>query len=141
MSDGSPLFAADYAQLPTIAVGIAEPKTHVFRSGRFRADFVARIFYIRADALQMVERFPQYRHVGQMKRHMVNRFGRRFPLEQRNSNAVVANGDAIFEIEFLLQSKYALELFRAFFLIAHRQSKVPDFPECKGNFHTTEWKR
>src|SRR6266567_2752346 len=62
MSDGSPLSAAEYAQLPTIAVGIAEPKTHVFRSGRFRADFVTWIFYIRADALQMLERFPQRRH-------------------------------------------------------------------------------
>src|SRR6266576_1569615 len=130
MSDGRPLFAAKYAQLPTVAVGIAEPKTQVFRSGGFRAD-----------VLQMLERFPQCRHVWQMKRHMVNRFGRRFALEQRNSNAVVANGDAIFEIEFLVQSKYALEPFRAFFRIAHRQSKVPDFTECKGNFHTTKWKR
>src|SRR6266567_6670112 len=141
MSDGSPLSAAEYAQLPTIAVGIAEPKTHVFRSGRFRADFVAWIFHIRADALQMLERFPQCRHVWQMKRHMVNRFGRRFALEQRNSNAVVANGDAIFEIEFLVQSKCALEPFRAFFRIAHRQSKVPNFPEYKGNFHTKKLKR
>jgi hypothetical protein len=55
-----------------------------------------------------------------MKRHVVNRSGRRFALEQRNSDAVVANGDAIFEIEFFGQPQSALEPFRALFRIAHR---------------------
>src|SRR6266700_3955449 len=119
MSDGSPLSAAEYAQLPTIAVGIAEPKTHVFRSGRFRADFVTWIFYIRADALQMLERFPQCRHVWQMKRHVINRSGRRLPLEQRNRDVVITDGDTIFEFEFFAQPQSTLEPFRALFRIAH----------------------
>src|SRR5439155_24175464 len=102
---------------------------------------VAGIFYVRTDTLQILARFPQCRHVWQMKRHVVNRSGRRFALEQRNRDAVVANGDAILEIEFLVQSKCAFEPFRALFRIAHRQSKMANFPECEWNFHTKKLKR
>ena len=76
-----PLFAAEDAQLPTIAVGIVEPEAHVFRSGRFRRNFVAGVFDFDTDAFQVIERFSQCRHVREMKRHVIDCFRRRLPFE------------------------------------------------------------
>ena len=44
-----------------------EPKAHVFRSRRFRTNFIAWVLNVGADALQMRERFSQRRNVWQME--------------------------------------------------------------------------
>src|SRR5882724_10704754 len=112
-----------------------KPKAHVFRSRGFRTNLVAWIFYIGTDALQMCERFSQRRHVWQMERHMIKRFRRWLSFKQRDRDILVADCDAIFEIEFFPQSKRALEPFRAFVRIAYGQTKVSNLAECERNFH------
>jgi len=106
-------------KFPAVAVGIVKPQTHVGRAGPFRADFVARILKIGTDTFQVIERFSQRGHVRQMKRHVIDRFRRWFAFEQRDRDVVVANRDAVIEIEFLFQPQSALEPFRAFLWIAH----------------------
>src|SRR5438552_7788745 len=83
----------------------------------------------------MRERFPEGRHVWQMKRHVINGFRRWLPLEQRDRDAVVADSNAFFEVEFLTQPERALEPFRALLRIAHCQAKVTHFSERERNFH------
>ena len=57
------LFFGEHAQLPAITIGVMEPQAHVFRARGFRTDFVAWIFNIDVDLLQMSERLSQCRHV------------------------------------------------------------------------------
>src|SRR5213082_3815072 len=66
---------------PKVTVRIVEPEAHVRRAGPFRSDFIARIFQISLDALQVIECFSQRRHVRQMKRHVIDRFRRRLAFE------------------------------------------------------------
>ena len=56
-----------HTEFPAVAVGVVEPETDVGRGGTLRADFVARIFDIGPDLLQVSERFSQDQQVGQMK--------------------------------------------------------------------------
>ncbi len=49
------LLSAKHAQLPPVAVGIMEPQPDVVRARGFWTDFVAGIFNIDADLLQMRE--------------------------------------------------------------------------------------
>src|SRR5438552_19067860 len=72
------LRSAKHAKLPAVTVGIMEPQAHVFRTRCLRTDFVARIFNIDFDGFQMRERLSQSRHVREMKRHVIDRFRRRF---------------------------------------------------------------
>src|SRR5207248_3050784 len=125
---------AENAEFPAVAVRIVEPKAHVFRAGRFRPDFVAWIFDVGTDTFQMRKRFSQGRHVRQMKRHVINRFRRRFAFEQGNGDVVVADCNAVIEIELFSQPQRALEPFCALLRIAYRQSKVTDLPEHERNF-------
>src|SRR5207244_493869 len=69
-----------------------------------------------------------------MKRHVIDRFRRRLPIEQRDRDVVVADRDAIFKLKFLPQSQRALEPFRAFLRIAYSQTKVADLPKRERNF-------
>src|SRR3954466_9493024 len=55
------LLSAKHAQLPAVAVGIMEPQPDVVRARGFWTDFVAGIFNIDADLLQMRECLS-YRH-------------------------------------------------------------------------------
>jgi len=112
-----------------------EPQTDVFRARRFRADFVARIFNIDADLLQMSERLAQRRHVRQMKRHVLNRFRRRLSFKQRDRDGVVANRHAVVEFELFLQTQSAFEPLRTLLRIAYSQAKVADFSKFEGNLH------
>src|SRR5213080_2708340 len=112
-----------------------EPKAHVFRSRSFWTDFVAAILNVGIDALQMRERLSQRRHVRQVKRHVINRFWRRFTFEQRNCHVVVAHRDSIIEIEFFAQPQRALEPLRALLRIAHSQTEVTNLSECEWHFH------
>lgn len=112
-----------------------EPKAYVFRSRSLWTDLIARILNVGIDALQMRERFSQRRHIWQVKRHVINRFRRRFAFEQRNRHAVVSNRDAAFEVELFPQPQRALEPLRAFFRIAHGQTKVANLSEGEWNFH------
>src|SRR5436190_16976093 len=57
------LFFGEHAQLPAITIGVMEPQAHVFRARGFRTDFVAWIFNIDVDLLQMSERLSQCCHV------------------------------------------------------------------------------
>ena len=81
-----------------------KPEPQVRGARRFRADFVAGILDFRAGSLQMPERFLQGFQVGQMKRHVVDRFRRRVALEQCDCDIGVANCDPILEFELFLQS-------------------------------------
>ena len=84
----------------------------------FRTDLVARILNVGIDALQMLKRLSQCRHVRQMKRHVINRFRRRLSFEKRDRDIVVTNRHSVSEIEFFAQSQSALEPLRAFLRIA-----------------------
>src|SRR5213596_3840639 len=112
-----------------------EPKTHVFGSRSFRPDFVAGIFNGGIDALQMRERLSQCRHVRQVKRHVIDRFWRRFTFEQRNCHVVVAHRDSIVDIEFFAQPQRALEPLRALLRITHSQTEVTNLSEHEWNLH------
>src|SRR5205823_6959218 len=118
------LFPALNRKLPTVTVRIVKPEAHVRRAGPFRSDFIARIFQISLDALQVVECFSQRRHVWQMKGHVIDRFRRRLAFEQRDRDVVVTDSNAISEFEFLFEPQRALKPFRAFLRIAHRSSEV-----------------
>src|SRR6266487_85592 len=75
------------------------------------------------------------RHVRQVKRHMINRFRRRFTFEQRNCHVVVAHRDSIVEIEFFAQPQRALEPLRALLRITHSQTEVTNLSEHEWNLH------
>ena len=77
-----------------------EPQAHVFRTWSFRPNFVARIFDLNFVSLQVRQRFSQRGHVRQMERHVVNCRGGRFPLEERDSDVVVSDRNAVLELEF-----------------------------------------
>ena len=83
----------------------------------------------------MRQRFAQDRHVGQVKRHVVERFRRRLPFEERDRDVVVANRNSIFEFEFLAQTECALKPERAFLWVAHGQTKMSDHAELERDFH------
>jgi hypothetical protein len=70
-----------------------------------------------------------------MKRHVINRFGRRVAFKQSDRDAVIPDGDAIVELEFFPQPQRALKPFRALFRIAHSQAEVADFSNGEWNFH------
>jgi hypothetical protein len=124
-----------HAQLPPVAVKIVEPEAHVLGAGRFRTDLVARIFELHLVLFEMLERFSQRRHVRQMERHVTECSRRRLAFVQRNRDAVVADCDATFELELLLETKRALEPFRAFFRVPHRQSEMTDHTYRKWSLH------
>jgi hypothetical protein len=92
-----------------------KPETHVLRAGAFRTNFIARIFDIDFVFLQMRERLAQDRHVGQMKRHVIERLRRGFALEERDRDVVVADRNAVFEFKLLPQSEHALNHCALFF--------------------------
>ena len=88
-----------------------------------------------SDALQVIECFSQSRHVRQMKRHVANSLRRRMAFEERDRDVVVADGDAILEVELLLESQRALEPLRTLLRIAYGQAKVTDGAESEWNAH------
>jgi hypothetical protein len=112
-----------------------KPEAHVLGAGRFGTDLVARIFKLYLVFLEMLERFSQRRHVRQMERHVTECFRRGLAFVQRDRDAVVADRDAVFELELLLQTQRALEPFRAFLRIAHRQSEMTDNTYAKWSLH------
>src|SRR5438128_1218635 len=66
---------------------------------------------------------------------MINRFRCWFSFEQCDRDILVPDGDAVFKFEFFSQSERALEPFGTLLGIANRQTKMPDFPKRKRNFH------
>ena len=88
-----------------------------------------------ADLLQVIKCFSQGRQVGQMKRHVADCFRRRTAFENRDRDVVVPNGDAIFEVELLLESQRTLEPVCTLLRIAYGQAKVTDGAESEWNAH------
>src|SRR3954467_619309 len=127
------LAAGLHAEFPAVAVRVMKPDAHVPGTGRFRADLIAGIFDLRADALQMRERFAQGAHVRQMKRHVTEGLRRRLPFVQRDGDVLVSDGHSAVELEFLLQAERALKPLRALARIAHGKSEMPDLTKREWN--------
>jgi hypothetical protein len=122
-------------QFPAIAVGIVKPEAHVGRARSFRANFVSGILKFSADLLQVIKRFAQGGQVGQVKRHVADSFRRRTAFENRNRDVVIPDGDAILEVELLLESQRALEPLCTLLRVAYGQAKVTDGAESEWNAH------
>src|SRR5437764_11550340 len=105
------------------------------RARRFWPDLVTRIFQIHANLLQVRQCFFQSSHVWQMERHVTKCSRGRFSFVQGNGDIVISDGDTALKLEFLFQTKGALEPFRTLVRIAHRQAEVTDYSKFKRDFH------
>src|SRR5437762_1804939 len=132
-----------HAEFPTIAIGIVKPETHVRRTRRFRADLVTRILNLDLVLFQMRQRLSQDRHIGQMKRHVIESLRRRLSFKQRDGDVVVADRNSVVEFKLFAQPDDSLKPAGALLWIAYGQTEMADHAERNWYFHVSnkswEW--
>ena len=105
------------------------------RTRRFWTNLVAPIFEFDLVLFKMCQRLSQDRHLGQVKRHVLESLRRRFAFKQRDGDVVVPNRDSVVEFKLFAQSEDTLKPAGTFLWIAHGEAEMADYAERKWYFH------